>query len=311
MSEHGHRLEKKLVKDYVEIESEQLPRELKHKKTKEQLFDYQPAPVPFIGSQFDEPRRKKVLVYASAERFSWVPEDEEGTKDRLRHRLHDKGDKLFRQVHIEPISNGGLLTVARYLLHRFKGQGHANCEFSKKPREFIEEIAVANFGKFSLLVRTEKGKKKNQDYASHGPTLAHSLRYVAKDLEALKPDLLILPYTIYNALGERRRKCLFEDHGNILIVGYLQFAGRNRHFLPKLASGSELPGVDWLERDWIEPCGKMSKGKGIDSLLRRYLMVMSSWDDLPEKAPLLIGFPPTSPVVSQWNSIHRPQAGCG
>lgn len=79
--------------------------------------------------------------------------------------------------------------------------------------------------------RLEKGKKKNQDYANHGPTLAHSLRYVAKDLEVLKPDLLILPHTIYNALGKRR--------------------------------------------------------------------------------PLLVGFPPTSTVVCQWNSIHRPQAGCG
>lgn len=92
------------------------------------------------------------------------------------------------------------------------------------------------------------------------------LRYVAKDLEALKPDLLILPHTIYNALGKRRRKCLFEDHGNLIIVGCLQFAGLN--------SG------------------------------RRHLVGWHVQASIP-------ALPPTSTGVSQWNSIHRPQAGCG
>ena len=58
----------------------------------------------------------------------------------------------------------------------------------------LENVAFANFGKFSI-----KGNgKENIDYANDYCKLENSLEYVKADLEILKPDIIIIPSTIYN-----------------------------------------------------------------------------------------------------------------
>lgn len=116
MSEHGHRLEKELVARYEAIDRQQDP---DHKTKKELGFEPECAAVPFIGSQFDEPGRKRILVYGSAENLTHLYEKKDRKPlDRTRHRDAEKARPPFRLVHIGPINNGGLLTVARYLLYQ-------------------------------------------------------------------------------------------------------------------------------------------------------------------------------------------------
>ena len=143
---------------------------------------------PFVGNNYGANGLPKVLVYGSAENLTYTSNL---TLSAARNRVFfDEGpqgtDKFFPRVHISPITDGSLLTAARYLLEIFEKEG-----FSTEPKDFLQQIAVSNYGKFSL-----KGKK-NSDYASKPKLLEVSHPYVKADLEVLKPDVVILPRSIY------------------------------------------------------------------------------------------------------------------
>src|SRR5690606_8396300 len=95
-----------------------------------------------------------------------------------RNRGKSKHD-FFPWVHMSPVSDGTLPTVARYLLEL-----SGNAGFSRSPEEFLQQIAVVNYGKFSL-----KGGR-NLDYASNSQKLSVSEPLILKDLEILRPDIV-------------------------------------------------------------------------------------------------------------------------
>lgn len=99
------------------------------------------------------------------------------------------------RVHIEPINNGGLLTVARHILAHID----SNSSFSDTPQGFLSQIAVANPGKFSIRPKDGAGPV-NRDYAGEPAKFKDQLDLIAFDLKLLKPRMLIIPKTIYQSL---------------------------------------------------------------------------------------------------------------
>lgn len=156
-----------------------------------------PPAIPFVGDNYGEDGRCKVLVYGSAENLNY---ERNGELDHGRNREEFERwragrtgkavksmDNWFPWVHMTPISDGTLLTVARYLLHMFRNDER----FSDDPIEFLQQIAVVNYGKLSL-----KGSR-NADYASKPKLLGQSDAYVVADMDVLQPEVVILPVSIH------------------------------------------------------------------------------------------------------------------
>ncbi len=173
-------LEDQLKKKYGEIHINDQP--------DENIWINADAATPFVGDNYGAIGLPKVLVYGSAENLTYANNlTLSATRNRDFFEEGPQGaDQFFPRVHITPITDGSLLTAARYLLEIFKKDG-----FSAEPKGFLQQIAVSNYGKFSL-----KGKK-NSDYASKPKLLKASHQYVLADLEVLKPDVVILPRSIY------------------------------------------------------------------------------------------------------------------
>jgi hypothetical protein len=88
---------------------------------------------------------------------------------------------FFREVHIAPVDNGSLLCAALYLRRKLRISSFST------PAALLEEMVVGNVGKFSIA------GNRNVDYAGDPARVAESLPYFRLDLEALRPQLLILP----------------------------------------------------------------------------------------------------------------------
>jgi hypothetical protein len=161
--------------------------------------------IPFIGEKYNE-NTTKCLVYASAENLTYLNNTGEfeinnlGDKQFNRHRELLNRTSPYPNIHLEPMNNGSLAITSRYILALL---GY-DSSFSEIPTEFIEEISVGNFGKFSIKPdqKINEGKSSsNQDYASKFGHLKCSLDYVLADIEFLRPDILIIPKTIWNFAG--------------------------------------------------------------------------------------------------------------
>lgn len=182
--------------------------------------------VPFIGRDYSS-SRLKIAIYASAENLTNY---EEGTGPDVqpelletesswnRHRVaYEKiPAKYFPYVHIQPVSDGGLLCAASFI--RFK---LLNEPFCGAPADLLEEIAVANFGKYSIATN---GDNANKDYAGNIKKLRASLPYFIADIEALKPDVLSLPNTIYRHSEIRE---FFDSYKKMTVVPVYQCNARN------------------------------------------------------------------------------------
>lgn len=183
-------LEKKLEKRYSELFKNEINSRWAVKKKSDPKKIVSPS-IPFIGKNYDD---LKILLYASAENLTYYKDEEEQLdNDKIainRHRYcFEKSSKeaFFPFVHIGPVQNGALLLIMAYLIKKVK-----NKRFSD-PYKLIENIAVANFGKFSI-----KSEDKNIDYPGDIEKLEKSLRYIKSDIEILKPEIVILPKTIFN-----------------------------------------------------------------------------------------------------------------
>jgi hypothetical protein len=161
--------------------------------------------IPFIGEKYDE-STTKCLVYASAENLTYLNNTGEfeinnlGDKQFNRHRELLNRTRPYPNIHLEPMNNGSLAITSRYILALL---GY-DSSFSEKPMEFIEEISIGNFGKFSIKPDqniNEGQSVMNQDYASKFRYLKYSLDYVLADVEMLQPDILVIPKTIWNFAG--------------------------------------------------------------------------------------------------------------
>lgn len=214
-----------------------------------------PPPIPFVGNRFSK-KSPKVMVYGSAENLTYTIKNTNseifsiGEACKYRHKyfyLNYKNDGLFPYVHIQPINDGSLLTTARFCLYKM----NKDFLFSQDPKGFIDEICVANFGKFSVEDRI------NKDYASDNKTLSESLTYVVNDLKCIKPDIVILPGSIYNTVdrlkGWQTVKALSQLDKEICFIRIYQTNVRviNTH-VSRALNGSSFcyKDVDWL-RHWV------------------------------------------------------------
>lgn len=183
-----------------------------------------PPPIPFVGDRFSE-KKPRVLVYGSAENLVYTTRDKNsdifsiGEACNYRHKyfyLRHINDTFFPFIHIQPINDGSLLTAARFCLYKMNN----DFLFSEEPKEFISEIAVANFGKYSINV------KSNKDYASDKDKIEESLKYVIYDLMCLRPDIIILPSSIYKTVekvkGWKAVKALSKLDKEITIIKIFQ-----------------------------------------------------------------------------------------
>jgi len=177
-----------------------------------EMFEIPPA-IPFIGNMYHD-KNPKVLSYASAENLTYAYNDDFQPLDSKIHYIGTKGQFIrsryfydehpgnFPHVHIEPFNNGTQLLITRHILSKL---GH-NEGFGIKPYEFVEQISVANPGKFSVA------SKNNQDYASDTTKISYSLEYIQEDLRILKPNIIILPRTVFNTVNKISNwKCLLSE----------------------------------------------------------------------------------------------------
>ena len=209
--------------------------------------------IPYIGERFLE-SPIKALIYASAENLASDTGHLEGlrTQDVRQQMVRSYGLKpranQDQNVHIEPINNGALLKVARHILSY-----HPNDEALLKhsSKFFLEQVAVANPGKFSIDPAKHK-QKVNLDYARDWKKFKDQIVYVQADLEHLTPHWLILPATIHRSLVRAGLKSALERIPTIVSIQQVQ----QRAIVRK--HGNRVPKDDTIELpggygDWKAP----------------------------------------------------------
>jgi hypothetical protein len=178
--------ETELIKTYKDLflEKENCPSWGVKQKNKTELVS---PSIPFIGKCFNN---TKLLLYASAENLTdydgWIDDNEKAVN---RHRFwfdNHSENRFFPNTHIAPITDGALVICVAYILKLLKG----SFEYIT-PKDLMENIAFGNFGKFSIR------STSNKDYAKDFSKLKFSINYIKKDLEILKPEIIVLPKTIY------------------------------------------------------------------------------------------------------------------
>ena len=177
--------------------------------------------IPFVGDNYQKTR---TLLYASAENLMYylkrdnkveVLDNDEIATNRHRYCFKNPSQsEFFPYVHIAPIEDGSLLLVTSYILKRL------NISITNNPFAFAESIAFGNFGKYSI-----SNQDKNKDYASNYSFIKYSLPYIETDLSILKPDVLILPKTIFD--NEKIKKIIFSVLPNVIVVPIYQINARN------------------------------------------------------------------------------------
>lgn len=210
--------------------------------------------IPFVGDEFFE-QEKRVLIYASAEVLSeyypgndkcnrtWLDDDDIAIN---RHRwffdndlfqadsCEPSGKRFFPNVHIQPMEDGALPTAAAFILSKL------GVKIDGDPRMLYEKIAFGNYGKFTresayqekLRKCGSAGKdvsKQNIDYAGDRSYLEASHGFVAIDMEFLKPDIIIMPKSIYKT----DRDFLESVKGNATIIPIIQMNAGNINRLIK------------------------------------------------------------------------------
>lgn len=190
-------------------------------------------PIPFVGKDYPE-NGGGVLIYASAENlgYTWDPSAptikgwelllkerankwswfENGMSQMVRGRLmlRSEGDTC---VHIGPINDGTQLKVARHILQCLKPLAR----FAEtSPRDFLEQIAVSNPGKYSIFSRT------NKDYPRDLDKFKEMVPFILADLNALCPSILIIPGTIFNTLQRTSLKARLAEVPTIILISQVQ-----------------------------------------------------------------------------------------
>ncbi|TXI81303.1 MAG: hypothetical protein E6Q44_04755 [Flavobacteriales bacterium] len=190
-------------------------------------------PIPFVGRSYPE-NGGGVLLYASAENLGYTWDDANPT--RVGWELHSSErvnkwpwlgncwSQMLRgrimlesvggtSVHIGPINDGTQLKVARHIvqcLRPLSGFAEASA------RDFLEQIAVSNPGKYSIFSRT------NMDYARDVGKFKEMVPYILADLNALRPEVLIIPGTIYNTLQRTTLKDRLAEVPKVVLISQVQ-----------------------------------------------------------------------------------------
>jgi len=209
--------------------------------------------IPFVGNDYD---KTKIFLYASAENLAnycgWLDENKIAS-NRHRTWFEEKSDNcFFPKVHINPLNNGGLVNIVGYVAMKLS----PDFQF-KTPRELLEGVAFANFGKFSI---SDDRNNKNIDYAGNYKKLSDSIEYIKADLVFLKPKVVIIPDTIYK---HPRIKAFFQSlFPEIKIIPIYQIHhfninGKNRLKKYKKKDNNEIG----ILAEWQKEFGKGLTGK--------------------------------------------------
>ena len=230
----------------------------------EGMFKLRPA-IPFVGKHYQN-SKPKILSYASAENLCYAYDENLQPNDFEIHKLKsyeqfnraryfcDHYKKKFPDVHMEPFNNGAQLLITRHILSKL---GYSS-KFSNEPYEFIEEISAANPGKFSIA------STSNSDYASKRPKMSHSIEYIQEDFIQLKPEIVILPKTVFETINKIKKwgKILESaDIQNVKFIQIYQLSFFNNYRILKQIKClpepfmSHHPYSKWIER--ID-CGKVN-----------------------------------------------------
>lgn len=185
--------------------------------------------IPFIGRDYLS-ASTKIAIYASAENLTYY-EKSSGDNALLetefawnRHRtlfewwLKNEERCFFPKVHIAPVENGGLICAALFLCKQL------GLEWHSIPHEFLEKLAVANVGKYSIATIGSK-QKHNVDYSKNFSKLEFSMPFFKAELEILKPNVLILPRTIYS--HSQIKQLIGGAIPSARVIGVLQCNARN------------------------------------------------------------------------------------
>ena len=128
------------------------------------------------------------------------------------------------------------------------------------PREFYEKIAFGNYGKYTRetehqhnlrVGQIDSGDNRNKDYASDSKFLRLSCDFVKADIEALRPDYIIMPKSIYTV----ERKYIDSIKGDAKIVPMYQM---NSSVINRIIHGKkaykekDLSSVHPAIRNWYE-----------------------------------------------------------
>lgn len=202
----------------------------------EWAYQYQP-PIPWVGDGYETPGRPKVLIYASAENLTYTKKYEKNPDEKPSYLKGD--DQMLRSrichteyrgthSHIQPINNASLLIAAR---HALTGIDHEGVFSLGSPETFLDEVAVANPGKFSINAQT------NKDYAGDGTPWLASKPFIEIDLAVLDPDIIIVPRTIRDTLAKNPVGLNLSAKERIIAPNY-QITARtiNKHIRSQLQS---------------------------------------------------------------------------
>lgn len=236
--------------------------------------DFVRPTIPFVGKKYvDQPM--KILMYASAENMVYYNEplpdgsfDDEFENDEdavNRHRDYfdfGKGD-FFRDVHINPISNGSMVVCCKYIAEKL------GVEMPSDPVEFLECISFGNFGKFSIA----KYDGKNKDYAKDHRYLQHSLEYIKADIELLEPDVIIMMKTTYGI----EKTFIDPIKGNALIVPIMQINGQTINGHIKKYEPRDIESLSPDIRNWYD---NLKQGGITGGTKQNFLSVFSYLDDV-------------------------------
>lgn len=103
------------------------------KKSNPDLFVH--PTIPFVGKNYIE-QDKKILIYASAENLTsyqgHLDDDDLVAKDRHRYYYNKSHDRFFPDVHIQPMQDGCLMNVLRYVCEKFE------IAIPEEPKEMLE-----------------------------------------------------------------------------------------------------------------------------------------------------------------------------
>jgi hypothetical protein len=176
-----------------------------------------PPSIPFIGKNYYQ-APKKIALYASAENLAHyerkpktIPEFlcDERAWNRHREANLEGWEKFFPRLHIGPVENGSMLCAVLYICTCLK------LNFPNDPSLFLENLVVGNVSKFSIAGR------KNEDTAGRIKLLKPSLPYFQIDLKILRPDILILPKSVY--AHKRIKDLISEVLPDVNVIPIFQF----------------------------------------------------------------------------------------
>lgn len=264
---------KKLLNEYEsifkELCSDGKPDWAVRKKSNPDLFVH--PTIPFVGKNYFGQDRK-ILIYASAENLSGYDgylDDDALARDRHRHYFSKSKDRTIPFVHIQPMQDGCLMNVLRYVCEKLE------ISMPEEPRDFLENIAFANFCKYSIL------SDKNVDYASKSSYLKFSFKYVAADLDLLEPDIIIMPRTIFRVVISS----ILEHTARAQIIPIMQINARNINcHIAKKYERKDLNELSSVTRRWYEKLG--TDGNGIKGKTKKnFLSVYTYLDKIIEGLP--------------------------